>query len=78
MAYQFPADIQQSITAYVTSGSFPNEEQVLREAMRLLALQQEDLASIQRGFEDISNGRTQLADESNGEFRRIHKIPSPS
>jgi len=78
MSFQFPADIQQSISAYVTGGTFQNEEEVLREAMRLLAQQQQDLASIQRGLEDIANDRTRPAEESNEEFRRIHKIPSAS
>ena len=76
MFFQFPSDIQQSISAYIANGTYRNEEEVLREAMGLLNQRQEDLASIQRGLDDITNGRYRTAEESNEEFRRIHNIPS--
>ncbi len=76
MSFHFPADIQQSISAYIANGIYQNEEEVLREAIGLLNQRQEDLASVQRGLDDIANGRFRSAEESNEEFRRIHNIPS--
>lgn len=76
MLSQFPADIQQSISNYVAQGTYPTEEEVLRAAMRLLDQRQADLASIQRGLEDVANGAVRPSTESNEVFRRAHNIPT--
>ncbi|NOZ40983.1 MAG: hypothetical protein GXP24_12280 [Planctomycetes bacterium] len=78
MSFQFPSDIQQSISAFIANGIYQNEEEVLREAIGLLNQRQEDFASIQRGLDDIASGKFRSAEESNEEFRRIHNIPSAS
>ena len=76
MASQIPTDVQQSISSYVAQGTYPSEADVLRAAIRLLDQRQEDLASIKRGMQDIADGATRPALESNDEFRQVHKIPS--
>jgi len=76
MPFQFPPDIQQSISAFIASGTFRTEEEVLREAIGLLSERQQDLASIKSGLDDIAAGSFRSAEESNEEFRKLHKIPS--
>ena len=76
MSFQFPSDIQQSISAFIADGSYRNEEEVLRAAIQLLNQQQEDIASIHRGLADIAAGKVVPADSALEAFRRKHDIPT--
>ncbi|MEX0678701.1 MAG: hypothetical protein WD063_16600 [Pirellulales bacterium] len=46
MAYQFSSDLMQRIQAFVASGGYASEEDVVREALAALEQRQQDLAAI--------------------------------
>ena len=47
MRYDFPPDIQELVGARLASGKYASEDDVLREALRVLSEEQEDLAAVQ-------------------------------
>jgi predicted transcriptional regulator len=58
MIRDLPADVQDQIARYLASGRYPNEAEILRDALAALAAQDEDMAAIQAGIDDMNAGRT--------------------
>jgi len=76
MAYQFPADVQDQLRQRIATGLYATEDDVLRDALRALKLQEEDVAAVELAIADMEAGdRGKPFDEFVEEFRRKHKIP---
>ena len=76
MAYQFPPDVQDQLRQHMATGQYATEEDVLRNALRALKLQDEDVTAIRDAIADMEAGdRGKPFDEFAEEFRRKHKIP---
>jgi putative addiction module CopG family antidote len=69
MNHSLPSDIQQRIEAQLASGSFTNEEDVLREALEALERRQRGLAQLREmvniAEDDVKAGRVGLFDREN-------------
>ncbi|MBA3312941.1 MAG: type II toxin-antitoxin system ParD family antitoxin [Planctomycetaceae bacterium] len=47
MAYQFPPDIRELVGEQMASGQYRSEDEVLRDALRALSEEAQDLAAVQ-------------------------------
>jgi putative addiction module CopG family antidote len=47
MAYSLPPDVEQMVHDRMASGKYASEEELLREALRALAEEEEDLATVE-------------------------------
>jgi putative addiction module CopG family antidote len=56
MHYSFPADLQELIAARLATGLYSTEDEVLREALRALSEQDEDLAAVQDAISEWRAG----------------------
>jgi len=56
MTYPLPSDVQELVDAQLMTGQYASEEEVLRDAMRALAEQQEDLTAIRDALEEWRSG----------------------
>ena len=61
MAYAFPSDIQQQLNQLMATGAFPSEDEVLRQAMAIFAVQQDDLAAVAASLRDFDSGERGIA-----------------
>ena len=75
MSYQFPPDIEAFVKDQLASGCYASEDDLLRDAVRALKHQQEDIASIQAGIEDERAGRVKSLAEVDAAMRERYKIP---
>ena len=57
MNLQLPADLTATVQSFLAGGRYADEEAVLREALAVLKHQDEDLAAINAGIEDMNSGR---------------------
>lgn len=79
MAYQFPPDVQQHLSAWLASGKYGSEDDVLRDALRALADEQQDADSIQEALDEWEAGDPGIpARVALEELRERHRIPSGS
>ena len=56
MHYSFPPDVQQLVASQMASGRYIDEDEVLRDALRVLQQVDHDAAAIQEAIDDWSNG----------------------
>lgn len=56
MNYSFPPDVQQLIAQRMALGCYVNEDDVLRDALRVLQEVDDDAAAIQVAIDDWKNG----------------------
>jgi putative addiction module CopG family antidote len=56
MPTQLPPDVQQNVTAWVATGRYASEEDVLRDALRALAEEQYDLDAVCQAIEEVDAG----------------------
>jgi putative addiction module CopG family antidote len=56
MQYPFPADLQALVGEQMKSGSYSSEDELLRDALRALAEEEEDLAAVQEAIDDWRAG----------------------
>jgi len=75
MHYSFPPDVQELVASQMASGRYTDEDEVLREALRVLYEVDHDAAAIQEAIDDWANGDEglpldQAFDEIRTEFRR--------
>ena len=76
MAYEFPPDVQDQLRQCMATGHYATEDDALREALRALKLQAEDVAAVKQAITDMEAGdRGKPFDEFVEEFRRKHHIP---
>ncbi|MCE9547131.1 MAG: type II toxin-antitoxin system ParD family antitoxin [Planctomycetia bacterium] len=79
MTYTFPADIQTLITAHLTSGRYAEADEVLRDALRALSAENEDLVAVQEAIAEWRAGDMGTpADEVFDEIRREINAKSSS
>jgi putative addiction module CopG family antidote len=64
MSYLFPSDLQQLVEAHLSSGRYSTEDDVLRDALRALAEEDQDLQSVRESIDEWKAGDagTSLAD----------------
>jgi len=56
MPYQFPADVQQLVAEQLASGGYKSEDDVLRDALRALSEQHEDLNAVREAIAEWKAG----------------------
>ena len=56
MTHQLPPDIQQSVRTLMASGRYASEDDVLRDALRALNDEQDDVAAIDEALADLEQG----------------------
>ena len=56
MAYPFPPDLQQLVADRLATGDYQTEDDVLREALRALAGQDDDLAAVREAVAEVKAG----------------------
>ena len=56
MSYAFPSDLQKLIDARLSAGGYATEEDVLRDAMRALTEENEDLQAIREAVAEWRAG----------------------
>lgn len=78
MPYDFPMDIDRRIQAHIASGTFDNEDALLREALDAYERESEDVASIRRGMEDEAEGRVKPVASVIESIQQKFQIPSKS
>lgn len=69
MSLQVSADIEASVRAFVASGQYGNEEEVLRNALAALE-HQKNVAMINEGIADLEAGRYRPFEEIDAEIRK--------
>ena len=75
MSYQFPPELDQLVKRQLARGQYDSEDAVLIAAMQSLEQQEEDLAAIREGIEDMNEGRVQSLRDFDREFREKKGIP---
>ena len=76
MANQFPPDLEEQLKERMASGQYASEDDVLREALRALKRQDEDVAALKEAIADMEAGdRGRSFDEFVDDFRKKHNIP---
>lgn len=56
MSYPFPADLREMIEGHLARGRHATEDDVLREALRALTDEEEDLAAVQEALAEWRAG----------------------
>lgn len=56
MAYPFPADVQQLVAEQMAFGGYQSEDDLLRDALRALSEEQEDLHAVRDAIADWRAG----------------------
>ena len=82
MTYPFPPDVQKALDNYVAAGTYSNQDDVLRDALRALqdqrsGLDEDDpvvIEGIRRGLEEVSQGLCRPFEEFDAELRAKHKL----
>lgn len=74
MPYRFPPEIDRLIHEELALGDYANEDEVLLAAMRALREQDETLAAIQEGLNDLDAGRVRPLADVDAELRAKHDI----
>lgn len=68
MFNDLPRDVRAEIKRAMAGGNYSSEEEVLRKAMRALKVQDEELAAIQQGIDDIAAGRVRAFEDVDTEI----------
>ena len=75
MAYQFPPDVEQLVTQRMAAGGYATEDDVLRDALRALVEQADDLAAVEAAVTGLRAGEEgQPLSDAFNEIRRKHSI----
>lgn len=56
MSYTFPSDLQKIIDARLTAGQYASEDDVLRDALRALSEEDEDLQAVREAVAEWRGG----------------------
>jgi len=73
MSYAFPADLKDLVGEQIESGQYGSEDEVLRDALRALAEEQEDLAAVSEGIAEWRAGDSGVAlDDALAAIRTRH------
>jgi Arc/MetJ-type ribon-helix-helix transcriptional regulator len=74
-AMQLSSDVSARIDAYIATGQFTNQDEVMRAALTALEEQREDWAAIQAGIADMEAGRFRPFAAADADLRKKHNIP---
>jgi antitoxin ParD1/3/4 len=74
--YSFPNDVAQQVQGFLATGHFANEDDVLREALTVLAQQNEAVDAVRQGMAEYQAGMGRPFDEFDAEFRKEKGIPT--
>jgi putative addiction module CopG family antidote len=73
MPYQFPPDVDQLVRKQMASGSYTTEDELLREALRALREQDEDLLAVREALAEFEAGDAGVPlDEAFDDIRQRH------
>ena len=77
MAYQFSPDVEELVRDRMASGNYESEEDVLRDALEALRLEDEELRAIEEALDDVENGDQGIPlDEAFASLRAKFNIPA--
>jgi putative addiction module CopG family antidote len=75
MAHQFPPDVEEQLRERMASGQYESEVDVLRDALRALKRQNNDMAAIREAISDMEAGdRGRPFEDFVAEFRNKYNI----
>lgn len=74
MALGLPTDVQDRVNALLGTGRYSSEAELLREAVAALEEKNLDLSAIQKGINDMENGRYQPFSDFDGKFRERNQV----
>lgn len=76
MTAEIPADLQSFVHEQLQLGCFPNEQQLVTEALQLLKAEREQsLEGVRQGLADTAAGRMQPLAETFADLRREFNPP---
>jgi len=56
MPYSFPQDVKQLVDAHMATGHYPTEDDVLRDALRALRDEEDDLEAVRSALAELEAG----------------------
>ena len=74
MAIALTPELDRLVQEKLASGKYVSQEDVLRAALQALDEQEEIVAGIQEGYDDLQAGRYKTLEESDAEFRSRHNL----
>ncbi len=77
MPYPFPRDVRLLVDLQLASGAYQSEDQLLREALRSLSAQGDDLAALEEAISELESDSGQPLAEAFAEVRRSLASGSP-
>jgi predicted transcriptional regulator len=77
MSYEFPPDVSQRVTTLLERG-YDTVDDVLRHALSALEREQQEIAAIQEGINDMESGRYRTLEEVDAEIRKRHSFAPDS
>ena len=76
MIYQFPPDLEDEINERMASGRYASRDELVRDALRALRLQDADVTAVKQAIADMEAGdRGVPFDQFVEEFRKQHNVP---
>ena len=77
MAYPFPPDVEQIVKERMASGNYQSEDDVLRDALRALSEEEEDLVAVQEAISELKGGDAGIPlGEAFDSIRAKYQIPN--
>lgn len=77
MSYEFPQDVNQRVTTLLQRG-YDTVDDVLRHALSALEREQQEIAAIQEGVDDMEAVRYRPLEEVDAEIRTRHNFATDS
>jgi putative addiction module CopG family antidote len=75
MTITLNAELDRRVQEKLASGRYESAEHVLVAALRALDQEEETLAAIAEGYEDVFSGRCESLEKADAEFRKKHGLP---
>ncbi|MCH8046221.1 MAG: type II toxin-antitoxin system ParD family antitoxin [Planctomycetes bacterium] len=76
MIYQFPPDLEDEINERMASGQYASQDDLFRDALRALRLQDADVIAVKEAIADMEAGDRGIPfDQFVEEFRKQHNVP---
>jgi putative addiction module CopG family antidote len=76
MSVDLAPDVWNEIQRQLATGCYSSPDEVLRNALAALRLQNAELAALQEGIDDMEAGRVMPLREFDREFRRRNGLPA--
>lgn len=76
MSHEVPSDVWMRLEAFVETGEYTSEADVLRDAVSALERRRHELASIEAGLADVDAGRVKSLEDFDRDFRKRHNLPA--